>query len=278
MPLKLRGDGVQLLRGVTLAREGLADAPLRERLKATKLVFEPVAAALTGAEPRDCFALPPLFRSDTPEKVRESGVEDTSRHSSGSRPHDVVHNDYDDGFRDFLLEAEPERLREFLCVSSRDPRFDSARTLADRVRAAERVVVVQFWGSYQRPGTVIEQHPLAVCLPRSVAHQGLASLPLPEYDGVVVGGKFNVTLAVHSPAAAAHEWVYFSSLARDETMTWIGYDSKAKPMRPPLHSAFWLPDPGKTRAPRESFECRVVCLLDGADGDFLPAQGPRVAL
>jgi len=274
--LRVRGDGVELLRVPRDAPDvgRLAGAPIKAAHAEMKPFFESVARELTGAA--TTFCLPPLFRSDTPDKVAESGVTDTSRHASAIRPHDLVHNDYDERFTTFLRKLageSPAEVRQFLSVrrgAGSAPAADA--DVARAVLRAKRVLVLQFWGSAQPRGTVIEQHTLAVCLPRSVAPGDLLPVPLPTYGGVRVGDGFNVCVA-KAAGAPHHEWVHWPRLTRDEMLCFVGYDSKPRPMAPPLHSAFWDEGVAPGARPRQSFEIRVVCLLDDEETEFLPGGG-----
>ena len=288
--LNVRGDGVALVethdgkpalpRGLSVKPGGMrnGDVESRRAWEATRTSLVPAARQVLGGFPRDdksCFALLPLFRTNA---GANANADKTEQHTLGSKPHDIVHNDYDSSFAEFLRGLSPTQLRQFL-IADRS-RFPTDEDLATFVRAAKRVVVLQFWGNYQEPGTVVESHPLALCMPRSVKQEDLVPIPLPEYNGIAVGnGEFRIALVMPN-RVSEHEWVYFPKLASHELLCWVGYDSAAKPFTPPFHSAFHLPEEkamGARLLPRESFEARVVCFLNEDEAEKLGPLFPAVS-
>ena len=269
-PLQLKGDGVELVRtprGLDVA--AFADVPLQDAQEAVRPFFEKLACELTGALPGQTFCLIPLYRSDDPTVVEKSGVRNTTRHSSGARPHDFVHSDYHDGFLPFVRGLKPHVQRRVLLGrrGGRGGALGHVDVAADVLRT-KRLIVLQFWGSAQPRDTVIEQHSLTVCVPGSVCAEDLVPSALGNYAGRFIGPGYNICVP-RVEAAPHHDWVYWPRLTRDETLVWVGYDSAA-PRAVALHTAFWDESAPATARPRESFEVRVVCLLDDVRTVFLP--------
>jgi hypothetical protein len=201
----LKGDGFQLLQNITLPIEYEEFRPSIQLLRMIKEVYGKKAKEMTKAYAT--FTFPPILRSEKESNVKENEVEDLRAHRNSTRPHDIVHNDYTIGFQSFLKETEPDKLRQFLAVSHKE--YPNSKDLHKLVSSARRIVVIQFWGSAQPRGTVIEHHPLAICAPRSVMNtRHIIPAPLPEYGGVDIGANFSIYLAnaEYAESHGKHQW------------------------------------------------------------------------
>jgi hypothetical protein len=189
---QLFGDGIQLLQQVSLRASKYHNVDPTNLLKELRADVQAMATRLVDAHYATMVV--PLVRSQSDVSQQRNAVENLTTHKNHARPHTVVHNDYTQGFHEFLKSMNPEMLRQFLCVPRTDIPNDG--DLLHLVHDAKRVVVVQFWKSIQPPDTLVEDFPLALCLPRSIrSSHHLIPAPLPEYGGKHVGEGFSIYLA-----------------------------------------------------------------------------------
>jgi len=176
----------------------------------------------------------------------------------GLGPHRIVHNDY--------TKAYPARMHDGLGGAASGHRFwdllrrQGLEQAHFRPGDTHRLVVLNMWRS--RSAVPLKTAPLALCDRRTVAVSDLAPVCLPGYNGETIDPPHEISLG---HPAEAHRWWYYPDLLPDEIVCFTTFDSAPSPFIPTLHSAFDDPTTPPRYPPRESVECRVVCLL--------PAQG-----
>jgi hypothetical protein len=130
---------------------------------------------------------------------------------------------------------------------------------ADDLRAARRIVILQFWRNL---GPAKMDLPLAFCDARSVGPDEAHPFPVADYAGR--GIDFEALAVVAPGVPGRHRWFAFPELQRDEVVAFRTYDTDlvvagATFFTP--HSAFRDPDVPLGRPARTSIELRATCLF-----------------
>merc|ERR1712048_527884 len=134
-----------------------------------------------------------------------------------SSPADLVHNDFDVSYLDYLL-----ALAEGRVVPGEQEKEGLSVLVPDGLNADElrshRVVVINFWRNVgSKP---IVRKPLAVCDRRTVSKTDL----IPRTRGEDAGDKpaYKLVVAKENPE---HRWYYYSEMRQDEMLGFVTYDS-----------------------------------------------------
>jgi len=223
---------------------------------------------LTGAP--YVFVSSPLIRDEELEEVDNANEADDG--PQGNRAHHMCHNDYTEQHGDFLRAlagsmpdgTDPGNQVEFrrmlLRNNLRPPRGTSIETIEEAVKSPNaRIMVINTWRSALPPGSDLEHCPLAVCSAQSVSPSDLARVNLPRYNGIELDLPIPYQICLSAPSPK-HEWYFFPKMKHDEVLCFKTFDSAARPLQPPLHTAFLNPETPKDAPKRKSIEVRVTCI------------------
>ncbi len=183
-----------------------------------------------------------------------------SGHISRNPEQAKLHEDYAPitfAHSDFT-ESYGESIKDFY-KGDRHEALDRAGISSDRVAAATRVLILQFW---RNVGSRDMDFPLALCDAETVSRDELRSFHVSNY----AGGDFSFdTFGVVAPEERGkHRWYTFPQMTQDEVVVFRTYDSQRVECGEPFwtpHSAF--PDPNvPIGVPgRSSIEIRATCLF-----------------
>jgi hypothetical protein len=210
------------------------------------------ARAITGCD--FAVALPHLLRDEgvTDDK---SSVEDLRRHTKSVRAHHVVHNDYSQGFQEYLKGLNSKQMRNFF-IQKQGAEFEELRA---RILKSQKLVVLNIWRSLlDEP---LQHCPLGMCSRNSISTDDLIEVPLLEYGGVSLPQDQRFGVLLSSPNHQ-HAWHYVPKLTKEECLVFKTYDSAMSPFLPPLHSAFLDPQTPENAPKRRSVEIRIACFWD----------------
>jgi len=184
------------------------------------------------------------------------------KNNLGAAAH-IVHNDFaaDPGLQQRLanmLARDPSTLRgndkeqHRLCAEQ--------GITSEKVRAAGRVVILNVWRSIDPEDHPIQEQPFALLDRRSVLEEEIVQDCLPAEPGKPEVVGIDRALACRAVGSPRHKWYYWPGMKRDEAMAFFTYDSAAA-STPVMHSAFNDPKTPEDAPPRQSCECRLLCLL-----------------
>lgn len=209
--------------GFVLARHATAMTDFFDA-DALKLIYYPEVIALVKR-------LSGAGRVEVFDHTLRSGDETEREAKLLREPVLAAHNDYTDW-------SGPQRLRELLP--------DEAEALLQR-----RFAIIQVWRAINRP---IVANPLALADARSVAPEDLviSERRYPHRVGQTYRLRYN----------AAHDWVYFPRMQRDEALVFKVYDSdKGGGARFTPHTSFVDPATPADAPPRQSIEVRTLAFF-----------------
>ncbi len=201
---------------------------------------EALARSFTGCD--HAVVYPPLVRSPA-----------TAKNLSDYAPIESVHSDYTEDYRRMVTNPG-HTYRGFLA-----PLLEKNGLTYDDVRAASRLMVIQFWRNIGDPSP---DRPLALCDASTVPREQMIAIKVPEYGGERLDFE---AFAVRTPEdPSSHRWYTFPQLQLNETLAFRTYDSLAEDEGRAFytpHTAFVDPKAGNSAAKRESVEMRALCLF-----------------
>lgn len=220
--LSIHREGFELRAAATAVTDFRDERQIRE-------IYYPEVQALV----RDVMGARVVHVFDHQVRKREAGRPALTfgRHGDGKSPAAVgrVHNDY----------TESSGRRRLNLV------------LGDQAPEVGHFGILNVWRSIAGP---IVDTPLAVCDARTIAEADLvvSEIRYQERTGEIYLSRPN----------PAHEWSYFSRMARDEALVFKQFDSRTDVSRFSLHSAFDLPDVPPDAPLRESIEVRCLFVYE----------------
>jgi len=202
--------------------------------------IEALAKAMTGAD----HVLVPSHITRSPADAR--------RHSDLS-PITFVHSDFAESYLDLVRRSYDQAHAGAQAALDRN-----GLTAAD-VRAASRVVILQFWRNVgpRRPDL-----PLAWCDARTVTRADAHPIPVSDYAGTGIDFEALAVLAPDDPDQ--HHWYAFPGMGDHETVAFRTYDTARAEAGATFftpHSAYRDPDVPLGQPPRTSIELRATCLF-----------------
>jgi hypothetical protein len=201
--------------------------------------IEQLAKAMTGADV--AMVSSHILRGPAAAKQHEQLSPITFAHSDFDAGQEVIRNNYLKGGPGTVVALERNGLT------------------ADDVRAARRVVTLQFW---RNVGPTKMDYPLGWCDARTVEVSDGAAIHVENYAGT--GATFEALAMLAPEGPLAHEWYGFPEMTVDETVAFRTYDTDlvaAGEVWFTPHSAFHDPEVEPGHPARESVELRATCLF-----------------